>query len=273
MNCRTKRRSVSQIILNAVIILLLALGIYPLCLALFGAFKSPNQYTLNKWVVTFPLRLENFGKAFDMIKDYMWQTVLVSVLTTVSMLAVSTMSAYAIAKLKFVGRNFLFGLILAVNMVPGVLTLVPTTMLYHTLGLYDNLLALILPGTFSTFTAFLLINYFRGIPASVFEAAEIDGAGDLQKYIFIAVPLALPMIATLAIMQVSGTWNDFGWPMLIMTRDNYTIAAGLKVGFYDFTDMPITFAAYLLSSVPLILLFFFTNKVYVEGMISSGIKL
>lgn len=90
----------------------------------------------------------------------------------------------------------------------------------------------------------------------------------------LGVPLAVPIIATIAIMQFSGTWSDFSWPMLIMTWENYTIAAGLKVEFYDATvSMPVSFAAYLLASVPLIVLFFFTNRVYAEGIVSSGLKL
>lgn len=92
------------------------------------------------------------------------------------------------------GSGFLLALILGLNMVPGVLTLVPVVMLYHSLGLNNTLAALILPGTFSTGTTFLLICSFRGIPDSLFEAAEIDGANDFQKYAMLGVPLAVPII-------------------------------------------------------------------------------
>lgn len=227
-----------------------------------------------KWFPTFPLRGENIGLAFDKIEGYMLRTVVVAVASTALMLFVTTMAAFAIAKLKFKGSKLLFVLILALNMVPGVLTLVPTVILYHNLHLNNTLFALILPPAFSTGTTFLLICYFRGLPSAIFEAAEIDGANDFKKYILVGVPLAIPIIATIAIMQVSGTWSDFAWPMLIMTKDKYTIAAGLKVEFFDTTvSMPVSFAAYLLASTPLIIMFFFTSRVYAEGIVSSGLKL
>lgn len=269
-----KSKKVAQIALNTFIILLFSLGLYPLLMAVWCAFKTPEQYRLFKWFPTFPLRGENISLAFDKIEGYMLRTVFVAVAATVLMLFVTTMAAFSISKLKFKGSKILFALILALNMVPGVLTLVPTVMLYHSLGLNDTLLALILPPAFSTGTTFLLICSFRGLPESTFEAAQIDGANDFQKYLLIGLPLAVPIIATIAIMQVSGTWGDFAWPMLIMTRANYTIAAGLKTEFYDTTvSMPVSFAAYLMASLPLIILFFFTGRLYDEGLVASGLKL
>ena len=273
---RIKQRNnrIAQILLNVFIIFLFVLGLYPLTMAVWCAFKTPNQYTMYKWIPTLPLRIENLQLAYEKIDGYMLRTVLVALVSTVLTLFITTMAAFSIAKLKFKGSKLLFAVILGLNMMPGVLTLVPTVMLYHTLGMNNTLWALILPGCFSTGTTFLLICSFRGLPDSTFEAAEIDGANDFQKYLLVGVPLAVPIIATIAIMQFSGTWSDFAWPMLIMTKENYTIAAGLKVEFYDATvSMPVSFAAYLMASLPLIVLFFFTNKVYAEGIVASGLKL
>lgn len=273
---RNKKRSnrVGQIVLNCFIIFLFALGMYPLTMAVWCAFKTPNQYTMFKWFPTLPLRIENLQLAYEKIDAYMLRTVFVALASTGLMLFITTMAAFSISKLKFKGSKLLFSVILGLNMVPGVLTLVPTVMLYHTLGINNTYFSLILPCCFSTGTTFLLICSFRGLPDFTFEAAEIDGANDFQKYLLIGVPLAVPIIATIAIMQVSGTWSDFAWPMLIMTKDKYTIAAGLKVEFYDSTvSMPVSFAAYLMASLPLIVLFFFTNKVYAEGVVASGLKL
>ena len=271
---RKGKKKTAQIVLNGCIIFLFALGLYPLFMAMWCAFKTPNQYALYKWFPTFPLRGENIELAFLKIENYMFRTFIVAILSTALMLFITTMAAFSIAKLKFKGSKALFALILALNMVPGVLTLVPTVILYHSLQLNNTLFALILPPAFSTGTTFLLTCYFRGLPAAIFEAAEIDGANDFRKYIAIGVPLAIPIIATISIMQISGTWSDFGWPMLIMTKAKYTIAAGLKVEFYDTTvSMPVSFAAYLLASSPLIIMFFFTSKVYAEGIVASGLKL
>ena len=273
-NMLKSKKKGAQIALNAFIVLLFVLGLYPLFMAVWCAFKTPNQYSLYKWFPTFPLRGENVQLAFAKIENYMFRTFVVAISATALTLFITTMAAFAIAKLEFKGSKMLFALILALNMVPGVLTLVPTVILYHKLRLNNTLFALILPPAFSTGTTFLLACYFKGLPNAVFEAAEIDGANDFIKYIGIGVPLAVPIIATVAIMQVSGTWSDFGWPMLIMTKAKYTIAAGLKVEFYDRAmSMPVSFAAYLLASSPLIIMFFFTSKVYAEGIVSSGLKL
>lgn len=275
-NVRYRRKiPLSQIVLNAVLIFLFLLGLYPLMMALWCSFKSPNQYALYKWFPTFPLRGENIVLAFAKIENYMGRTVVVAVVSTVLTLFVTTMAGFTLAKLKFVGSQFMVALILGLNMVPGVLTLVPVVTLYHAFSLNDTLWALIMPGIFSTGSVFLLMCSFRGIPDAVFEAAEIDGANDFQKYLLIGVPLGVPIIATLAIMQFSGTWSDFSWPMLIMTKEHYTIAAGLKVEFYDVSgsSVPVSYAAYLMASLPLIVLFFFTNRVYAEGIVASGLKL
>ena len=269
-----RKSNISQIILNVSICILFILGLYPLMMALWCAFKSPNQYLLYKWVPTLPLRGENIILAYKRIAPYMLRTILVACVSTITTIIVTSMAAFSISKLKFLGSKVLFALILGLNMVPGVLTLVPTVSLFHNLHLNNTLWALILPPTFSTGTTFLLICYFRSLPNALFEAAEIDGCNDFQKYLYIAVPLAFPLLATIAIMQFTGAWGDFGWPMLIMSKEKYTIAAGLKVEFYDSTtSLPVAYAAYLLASTPLIVLFFFTNKVYVEGVVSSGLKL
>ncbi len=271
---KVKRGRVPQIALNTLLVFLFILGLYPLAMAVWCAFKNPNQYALYKWFPTLPLRIENIQLAYEKIEQYMLRTMVVAVVTTVLMIFITTMAAFSIAKLKFKGSKVLFAVILGLNMVPGVLTLVPTVQLHHALHLNNTLWSLILPPCFSTGTTFLLICSFRGLPDSTFEAAEIDGANDFQKYLLLGVPLAIPIIATIAIMQVSGTWSDFAWPMLIMTKANYTIAAGLKVEFYDATvSQSVSFAAYLLASLPLIIMFFFTSKVYAEGIVASGLKL
>ena len=124
-------------------------------------------------------------------------------------------------------------MIMVLMMVPSVLTLVPSYMLYRELGLYNNLMALILPIWTGgcVFAVFLLVTMFRGLPNELFEAASIDGANTMQKYFFLALPLSLPILGTITILQFSNIWNDFIWPQLILESDHYTISAGLKLVF------------------------------------------
>lgn len=142
----------------------------------------------------------------------------------------------------------------------------------------DTYLILIIPIITggSVFGVFLLRGFFEGISESIFEAAKIDGAGDLRCYFNICMPLSAPILLTLAIMQLSGTWNDYIWPMIAIpsATDRLTIAAAIKKEFLSANSgsYPTLFAGYLISSIPLILLYVFSNKFYVEGLTSAAVK-
>jgi multiple sugar transport system permease protein len=151
-------------------------------------------------------------------------------------------------------------------------------MLYKSLGLLNTKLVLIIPIITggSVFGIFLLRGFFTGIPEEIFESARLEGATEFKVYYLICLPLSMPILGTLTIMQINGIWNDYLWPMITQQKhENLTISAGLIVHFVKeySTNYPVQFAGYLLSSIPLILLFVFANKYYIEGLTSSAIKL
>ena len=217
MNAKVKR-ILPQVILNAVIIILLVMLLFPLFMALWNAFKSQSAYDANKWLPSLPLRINNIAVAFADIDTYLYNTLIVAVAGTGGMLFLSSMASFAMAKVRFYGSKACFAMIMVLMMVPSVLTLVPSYMLYRELGLYNNLMALILPIWTGgcVFAVFLLVTMFRGLPNELFEAASIDGANTMQKYFFLALPLSLPILGTITIMQISNIWNDFIWPRVYL---------------------------------------------------------
>lgn len=272
------KKAIPQIFLNLVILLLLFIMIYPLAMALWNAFKSDLGYSYTRWYPTIPLRVKNISVAFAAVWRYVLNTFGVGVVGVLGSLAISSLSAYTFARMDFPGRKLLYYMVIALMMIPGVLTLVPGYMLYRNMGLLNSYAVLILPLVVGgpIFGVFLLTTFFEGLPKDFFESAQIDGASDFKCYYKIALPLCMPILGTLTIMQIVGVWNDYLWPMItIHDTEKLTISAGLLISFTSqySSNMPVTFAGYLVASIPLILLFVFANKYYIEGLISSSIKM
>ncbi len=274
---KLKKPQVNQFILHFVIAVLLFIMLYPLMMALWNSFKSDLAYNSSRWYPTLPLRVKNLVTAFSMVKNYIFNTVAVAIAGPFIMLAISSLAAYTFSRMDFPFKKTLFSMVIMLMMVPGVLTLVPAYILYKSLGLYDSLLALILPIATGgcIFGVFLLNSFFGGLPKDTFESAKIDGATEFQCYYKIALPLCIPILGTLAIIQIIGVWNDFLWPRIMLSEEKYTISAGLLLTFAgEYTsNMPVMFAGYLAASSPLILLFIFANKFYIEGLVSTSIKM
>lgn len=273
------RHLLPQILLIAVIFVLLAIMLYPLAMALWNAFKSDYTYAISKWYPTLPLRLSNLADALSEVWHYVLNTILVGAVGVTLQLVISSLASYAFARLNFPGRKIFFLMVIVLMMVPGVLTLVPSFMLYRAMGLLDTRLALILPMATGgcVGAVFLLHSFFRGIPKDIFEAANLDGANDFRCFLSMGVPLCAPILGTIMIMSLVSCWNDYLWPMITITRDydKLTISAGLVLVFEKehSTNMPLNFSGYFIASIPLILLFVFANKYYVQGLIGSSIKL
>ena len=168
-----------QIGLHIVIGVLLLLSVIPIYLMLVVSFKNPLQYLHERWVISLPLRIRNYVAAWDMVGSYIWNTFYVAIVEFLGMASLSIVSAYVFARMRFPFREQLYYAVIALLLIPWVLSFVPAYMVYNDFGLIDTFWALIIPRIVngSIFGIFLLRAFFAGLPEEIFEAARIDGAG------------------------------------------------------------------------------------------------
>jgi len=269
-----------QIPTHIVIIILILFSLLPIYLMLTISFKTPLQYQHERWNVSFPLRLTNFNSAWQILGPYIINTVIVAVIGFAGVLVLSIIGGYVFARLRFPFKGPIYYSIIALLMVPWILSFVPAYMLYNQFKMLDSWWALIIPNIAGgpVFGIFLLRTFFEGIPEELYESARIDGAGHWTLIWDITMPLTLPVIATLAILNFLGTWNNFLWPLVaISDKTKQMISVGLYYisgvsggsGGMEFGPL---FAGYVLSSIPLVILFFALGKFYIEGLVNSGLK-
>jgi multiple sugar transport system permease protein len=221
-------------------------------------------------------RWDNYSKVFQVLPfgHQFLNTVLMAGLRTIGQVLFCSMAAYAFARLRFPGRNLLFGILLSVLMVPPQLFIIPQYQIMSSLGWLNSLQALVVPGLFSAFGVFLLRQFFLGLPKELEEAAAIDGAGPVRIYWSIVLPLARPGLVALALLVLLWSWNDLFWPLVVNTDPGkMTLSAGLASLQGQFqTDYPVLMAGSLLASLPIIAIFTLLQRQFIQGIATSGIK-
>lgn len=270
---------VTQTAIIVIIILLLALQFLPICITLSKSVKSLEQDFLRPYALTFPFEWENYSAAWDNVKNLFFNTFILAFANVGFTLLLSSMGAFAFVRMRFPCKEIIFTAILSIMMIPGTLTMVAQFMLVDTLNLLHTRWAVILPTVAgnSSFNIFLLRTFFSGVPGEVFEAAEIDGASKAKQFLHFMIPLSLPIIFTAGIMLFMQSWNDLIWPMMVLKEEHYTIATGLipfTTEYYRMTgSYSVPMAGYVLTSIPLIILFFFTSKQFIGGLTSGAFKM
>ena len=218
----------------------------------------------------------NYKEVFGLLPffKFMYNTIIITVLRTVGQLFLCSLAAYAFARIEFPGRNFLFLLALTVLMVPGQVFLLPQYMIMVKLGWLNSLQAVIVPGLFSAFGTFLLRQFFMGLPKELEEAARLDGCNHFQIYWRIMLPLAKPGLIALGIFTTLWSWNELMWPMIVNSSpESMTLSVGLASlqGQY-LTNYPILMAGSFLAILPMLILFIFLQKQFIEGIAVTGGK-
>jgi multiple sugar transport system permease protein len=238
----------------------------------FQVFVFPPEFIPDPWTV------QGYRKIFTIAPLTSWiiNSVFVATSITICQLLFSSMAAYAFARIEFPGRDIVFMGYLATMMIPMQVTLIPTYILINYFGWIDTMAALTVPFLFgSAFGTFLLRQFFLGIPTELEDAARIDGASYLTSYFRIILPLAKPALATLGVFVFLHFWNDFLWPLIVINSDKrFTLQVGLAIlsrGYFG-TDWTALMAGTVISLVPILTIFFFAQRYFVEGITLTGLK-
>ncbi len=280
MNSYSSSKSKSRILLT------ILLGIGALTMVVPFGWMLSTSFDWNAILnLSFPPRLfpeipsfKAYYMAFTMVS--MLRYLLNSFIIAAGVIAVSLLSAlsagYALSKIRFKGYNVLLIIALSTMMVPFEVTMIPQFFLFNKLGLINNYLAFFLPAVTYVFGTFFIKQYMDTIPDSFRESAIIDGANELQIAFKIFVPLCGPLVFTLVVLVFIGSWNDFLWPLIVLTDPNlYTVQLGVSMFTYNqgLNNMPaVDMAVAIVSSIPVLLIYMFFQKYIVESISMSGLK-
>lgn len=215
--------------------------------------------------------------AWKDLRGYMLNSILVSAASAFGVMLLGSVAGYAFSRHRFPGRNALFGLLLSILMVPPVLTLVPSFLLVKELGLLNSHWVLILPYVAGgqIVAIFLFKSFFDGLPEELFESARLEGAGHLALYWHIVIPLSKQVGAVVAVVTILGVWNNFLWPLVTNTDTKYhVVSSGLYILSQSATgqNFAAMYAAFVISSIPLILLFVYATRPFMQGVTSGAFK-
>jgi ABC-type glycerol-3-phosphate transport system permease component len=251
----------------------------PFLLMLMISFKTNDQYTVNPWWFDAPSQWAwvNWIKGWNTVGHYIANSIVVAVGSVVLCLAVSIPTSYVLARYRFRGRELVYYALMITMFLPGgAAALVTTFKLIGSMGLVNNLAALVLLSGIGgqVGCVFILRQFIEDIPRDLFESASIDGAGHLRQIWSIMLPLSGPVIGTLAIMNFLGAWNDLIMPLILLRDDTMlTIPVGLMRLDGEYVKMwGELMAAYTIASIPLVVLFLFTIRLFVRGLTAGAVK-
>lgn len=278
MKRRWKTRTISfQTLITVIAIIFVLLAFIPIFLMLFLSLKSPSQFYSNLWAIPNPPQWNNYNAAYLQLFQNMVNSVVTVTVGTLLIVVLSAMSGYVFARLDFPLKNFLFMMMLALMMVPGVLTLTPSFKLIQRLGLKNTWWALWLPWASGgqIMGMYLCRTFISAQPAALFESARIDGAREFQAFYKIAVPLAKPILATLVVMNMISLYGDFIWPLLVIDSNSkqvISVAVQTYSSSTGTTDYGAMIAGFVMATVPLLIMFTFSSRLYIEGITSGAVK-
>ena len=266
-----------RIIIWILLIALAAFTLIPFFWMIFSSLK------LSREVFAIPMKWlpdtwhwENYTKIWEKVPllTFFKNTAILALAVTFIQTLTSSFAAYAFAKLEFRGRDTLFLCYIATIAIPWQAYMIPQFILMRSMGLYDNLWAIIVLQSFSAFGVFLMRQFYRSIPTELCEAARLDGLSEYGIWLRIMLPLSKAAIATLVIFTFVNTWNDYMGPMIYLTHDeNKTIQVGLQRFIQEQSnDYHLIMAASLCSLVPVAVVFLCLQRYFIEGIATSGLK-
>ena len=274
-----RKETISAVIKTLILGALAGLFILPLVWMFFSSFKHAGdifgahfQWLPKEW------RWQNYVAVWTDSRNSMFDayrnTGYIAIMSIICQLTFASMAAYAFAKINFKGKNFIFTMFLTTMMIPFEVTLIPRWMMFKSIGLYNNHWAIILPHWFTASGMFMLRQFYMGLPNDLMEAAKIDGASHPQIFARIMLPLTKSALISQMILTFVNTWNEYMAPLVfLVNKKMYTLSQNIKMFLMeDYMRYDYAMAASCSAILPVIIIFIFCQKYFVEGIATSGVK-
>lgn len=273
MKTKLRNHEVAKHILIGFVLLF---SFFPLYVMLAISLKDNMQFVQNPFGIAAPFHWENWSYGWALVNSYIANSILVSTLSVLLTLVTALMAAFVFARYDFLGKSILWYALLGLLFMPGIMNLVPLFILMRDLSLLNSLTGLIVLYAVGgqVFCVFVLRNFIEEIPQDLFEAAQVDGANPFQQIIHIVVPMSGSILATLAILQFLGAWNNFIQPLVFITDEYKQL---LPVGLMRLDGEYVKewgrmMAGFSIAAIPLVFIFLFTMKLFVRGLTAGAVK-
>lgn len=274
-----KNSYVFNLISYTLLIFIIFLMLAQVAILFIMSGKDNSQLLTSPLLPTLPFHWENFTRAWNLgIKSYLGNSIFLSAAIVFGDIFFSVITAYVFARYRFPGKALIFSLILALMMIPGILTLVPRYLLIRDLRLLNTFWAVILPAILgaNAFQIIIMRTFFEGLPEELYESARIDGAGHWTLLAKITLPLSVPIISSMAILRFNGAWNDLIWPLLVLNRDELRpLSVGLVLLSTSSSapQIGVQMAGSVIASIPMIIIFLIGMRAFIDGLSTGAIKL
>lgn len=272
-----KTRLLPSLVVNTLLVLLAVLSLAPLLWMLSVSFMQTGEAShFPPPLLPTHATLDNYRELFVRagMGRFLFNSFLISTCVMVLSVLFNTLAGYAFAKLRFKGRDRTFQALLAALVIPGQVAMMPLFLLLKQMGLVNTYMGAIVPGMAAIFGIFLVRQYARSIPDELLEAARIDGAGEWRIFFQIVLPALKPILVTLAIFSFLGAWNDFMWPLIILSDDSLqTLPVALaSLSREHVMDYELMMAGSVVTILPVLLLFLVLQRYYIQGLLLGSVK-
>ena len=271
-------RIISRVMAHGTLLILSVLFFIPFFWMITSSFKINSQLSAFPivWIPN-PLTFEHYTKGLQQVPFDRWilNTLIVCAFSVLGTVISCSMVAYGLSRIDWAWRNTLFAILLATTMIPDQVTFIPLFIIFRSLGWVNTYLPLTVPSFFANaFFVFLLRQFFMTIPKELSEAAKVDGASELTIFTRVILPLARPALATVGLFQFLASWGDFFGPLIYLSRtEQYTVSLGLTFFQGEYTSQfGSLMAASTVMLLPVVVLFFFTQRTFIQGITLTGIK-
>ncbi len=280
-SARRIRVTITAIVAYAVLIVGALAMIMPFIFTLANSLKTLPDLVANPMLL-YPTQGISLGGYQKILSGdfarWIFNSAFVAIAVTLGHLVFDSMAGYALARIRFPGRNLLFAGVVGTMMVPGIVLLIPRYLVYVQLGMVDQYTGLIIPGLVDAFGIFLMKQFFESIPIDIEEAAEMDGAGRLRMFFTVILPMAVPALTTLAIFGFQGAWNDFTGPLIVINNNQnlFTLPLGLAnlkgTGTGSTVPWDLLLSGALITTLPMAVIFFVFQRFFMESANYTAVK-